>query len=223
MKTYSASLALCAGNSPVTGKFHSQRPVTLSFDVFFDQRLNKQLSKQKRCRWFETPLGWLWRHCNGMIDATHVGHETSQIVLYASHIKVKDRKKIFLLALQWSMVNLCFLFCFVYLGPVCLGAPQCDRCHHLFHMGQISLNLYKKDSEPEMYQIHLTLLESLNHFQCDWIQVYFCYKTYITKCELFLAIANSSTSNTFLVLSSAAHNKWGKSAALFYVCILDTW
>ena len=43
MKTFSALLALCAGNSPVSGEFPSQRPVSLSFDVFFDLRLNKQL------------------------------------------------------------------------------------------------------------------------------------------------------------------------------------
>ena len=35
----SALLALCAGNSPVTGEFPSQRPVTRNFDVFFDLRL----------------------------------------------------------------------------------------------------------------------------------------------------------------------------------------
>ena len=46
-----ALLALCAGNSPVTGEFPSQRPVTQSFDVFFDLRLNKRLSKQSRYRW----------------------------------------------------------------------------------------------------------------------------------------------------------------------------
>ena len=32
----SALLAICEGNPPVTGGFPSQRPVTLSFDVFFD-------------------------------------------------------------------------------------------------------------------------------------------------------------------------------------------
>ena len=36
METFSALLALCAGNPPVTGEFPSQRPVTRSFDVFFD-------------------------------------------------------------------------------------------------------------------------------------------------------------------------------------------
>ena len=39
-------LALCDGNPPVTGGFPSQRPVTRSFGVFFDLRLNKRLSKQ---------------------------------------------------------------------------------------------------------------------------------------------------------------------------------
>ena len=68
METFSALLALCAGNSPVTGEFPSQRPVTRSFDVFFDLRLNKRLSKQSRRWWFETPSCSLWRHCNGNAD-----------------------------------------------------------------------------------------------------------------------------------------------------------
>ena len=45
METFSALLAICAGNSPVTGEFPAQRPVTRSFDVFFDLRRNKWLSK----------------------------------------------------------------------------------------------------------------------------------------------------------------------------------
>ena len=53
-----------AGNSSVTGEFPSHRLVTWSFDVFFDLRLNKWLSKQLRRRWFETPSRSLWRHCN---------------------------------------------------------------------------------------------------------------------------------------------------------------
>ena len=35
METFSALLVLCAGNTPVTGGFPSQRPVTRNFDVFF--------------------------------------------------------------------------------------------------------------------------------------------------------------------------------------------
>ena len=45
--------------------FPTQRPVTRSFDVYFDLRLNTRLSKQPWGWWFET-LSWsLWRHCNG--------------------------------------------------------------------------------------------------------------------------------------------------------------
>ena len=36
------------------GEFPAQRPVTWSFDVFFDLRLNKRLSKQSWGWWFET-------------------------------------------------------------------------------------------------------------------------------------------------------------------------
>ena len=43
---------------------HSQRPVTHSFDVFFDLRLNKRLSKQLWGWRFETASHSLWRHCN---------------------------------------------------------------------------------------------------------------------------------------------------------------
>ena len=46
METFSALLAICAGNSPVSGEFPAQRPLTRNFDVCFDLRLNKQLSKQ---------------------------------------------------------------------------------------------------------------------------------------------------------------------------------
>ena len=42
METFSALLAICAGNSPATGEFPTQRPVTQSFDVFFDLRLNNK-------------------------------------------------------------------------------------------------------------------------------------------------------------------------------------
>ena len=61
----SVLLAICAGNSTVAGEFPAQRPVTRSFDVFFDLRLNKQLSKQSWGWWFETLSRPFWRHCNG--------------------------------------------------------------------------------------------------------------------------------------------------------------
>ena len=64
METFSALLALCAGNSPDTGQFTVQRPVTRSFDVFFDLRLNEPLSKQWWGWWFETLSRPLWRYGN---------------------------------------------------------------------------------------------------------------------------------------------------------------
>ena len=64
MKIFSALLAICAGNSPVPGEFLAQRPVTRSFDVFFDLRPNKRLSKQSWGWWSETPSSSLWRHRN---------------------------------------------------------------------------------------------------------------------------------------------------------------
>ena len=40
IEIFSALLAICAGNSPVTGEFPTQRPVTRGFDVFFDLHQN---------------------------------------------------------------------------------------------------------------------------------------------------------------------------------------
>ena len=65
METFSALLAICAGNSPVTGEFPIQRPVTRSFEILFDLRLNKRWSKHSWGWWFETLSCPLWRHCNG--------------------------------------------------------------------------------------------------------------------------------------------------------------
>ena len=62
METFSALLAICAGNSLVPGEFPTQRPETRSYDVFLDLRLNKRLSKQPSGWWFESLLRPLLRH-----------------------------------------------------------------------------------------------------------------------------------------------------------------
>ena len=62
MKTFSWHFV--RGNPPITGGFPSPRPVTRSFDVFVDLRLNKRLSKQPRRRRFETPPRSSRCHCN---------------------------------------------------------------------------------------------------------------------------------------------------------------
>ena len=50
------------------GEFPTQRPVTRSFDIFFDRRLNERLSKQPRGWWLETLSCSLWRHRNGILS-----------------------------------------------------------------------------------------------------------------------------------------------------------
>ena len=59
METFSALLAICAGNSP------GHQSVTRRSDVFFDLRPNKWLSKQSWGWWFQTLSCSLWRHRNG--------------------------------------------------------------------------------------------------------------------------------------------------------------
>ena len=70
MKTFSALLSLCAGNSPVTSDIPTQRPVKRSIDVFFDLHLNKRFKLtfaslviwnaigliMRSPQWLETPL-----------------------------------------------------------------------------------------------------------------------------------------------------------------------
>ena len=60
-----------------------QRPVTRRFYVFFDLRLNKQLSKQSRRRWFETPSCPLLRHCNYELQQGVCGRQGSCYELFS--------------------------------------------------------------------------------------------------------------------------------------------
>ena len=64
--------AICVGNSPVTWQFPAQRPVTRRFDVFFDLRLNKRLSKQWWGWQFEMPSCSLWHHCSALYSHMEV-------------------------------------------------------------------------------------------------------------------------------------------------------
>ena len=100
METFSALLAICAGNSPVLVEFPTQRPVTRSFDVFFDLRLNKGLGKQSWGWWFETLLRPLWRHskaffffkCTGMWQFAKKWPAVMIIVIAVScNIRVTDK------------------------------------------------------------------------------------------------------------------------------------
>ena len=66
MKTFSALMAICAGNSPVPGEFPHKGHWrgALMFFFFFHLRLNKRLSEQSWDWWSETPPRSLWRRGN---------------------------------------------------------------------------------------------------------------------------------------------------------------
>ena len=84
------------------GEFPSQRPVTRNFDVFFDLRLNKRLSKQSWGWWFETPSRPLWRHRNVialLMNMVCLLSEALVISVRACHI-------VFALCLLW-LRNVC--------------------------------------------------------------------------------------------------------------------
>ena len=71
-KHFRVTGSLC-GEFTDPGEFPTQRPVTRSFDVFFNLRLNKRLSKQPWGWWFETPSWPLWRQCNETTWAYEAG------------------------------------------------------------------------------------------------------------------------------------------------------
>ena len=105
MEIFSALLAFCAGYSPVTDGFTTQRPVDESFDVFFDPRLDQQLSKQWRRWWFERPL---WRHCNAE-SGTGVGgfpHDVWQLSADFNEF-YRTIEIFFTLYYWWTLGNTC--------------------------------------------------------------------------------------------------------------------
>ena len=108
MEIFSTLLAICAGNSPVPSEFPTQRPVTRSFDVYFDMRPDKRLSKQSWGWWFETLSHSLWRHRNGQ----------AVILIRPQHVnglnKLKKTDNISIFFFVWGHLASCF--CDAYLG-----------------------------------------------------------------------------------------------------------
>ena len=88
-------LTICLGNSPITGEFPAQRPVTRSFDIFSSLRLNKRLNKQSWGWWFETQLQPLWRHCNDVSSLSridmHVLWHIVQNTIWHDHFMISKR------------------------------------------------------------------------------------------------------------------------------------
>ena len=107
METFSALLAICAaGNSPVPGEFPAQRPVTRGFDVFFDLRPDKRLSKQSRARWFEMPSHSLWRHRNVNTLASGKYYSNFKSIIFKLNIWNRSLSTICEIGLGWMLQNL---------------------------------------------------------------------------------------------------------------------
>ena len=124
METFSALLALCAGNSPVTG----QRPVTRSFDVFFDLCLNIRLSKQSWGQWLETPSRPLWRHSNVVMLLSR----TMLLFIYTPFVMVPLRwhicMNIFFMAI-WLHTLQMYKTCYFSLETSNLTCSSIHFCH----------------------------------------------------------------------------------------------
>ena len=129
METFSALLAICAGNSPASGEFPAQRPVTRSFDVFFDLCLNKRLRKQSWGWWFETLSSPLRRHCNEqphdqqkLIMAYPTGTRRNDNVIMTS----KRRRDVVLTSLWRYFCVVCQLGCVMVIYPT--DVKSCWLC-----------------------------------------------------------------------------------------------
>ena len=103
------------------GEFPTQRPVTRSFDVFFDLRLNKRLSKQSWGWWFETLSRPLWRHCNATICVAG-----SHFINFFTH---NSNLIEILLWLHPYLVFRSSIFCFDIIHILFWCNPYLLRCH----------------------------------------------------------------------------------------------
>ena len=134
METFSVLLAICAGNSPVTGEFPTQRPVMRSFDVFCDPCLNKWLSKQSRGWWYKMLSRPLWRHCNAKFNFVSIA------VGCCSHccdILWKKKKHCCLMKMHLGNMNQICHSPFCQVNKISISSPNlsllthCGRVKHI--------------------------------------------------------------------------------------------
>ena len=129
METFFAWLAICARNPSVPGDFPAQRPVTRSFDVFFDLHLNERLSKQSWGWWFETLSLPLWRHRNDalfiiIISCHSMTNDRYDLAIWTLFLKeIKNNCRIILVSQLWKNILKTFQLCnipdefwYAYLG-----------------------------------------------------------------------------------------------------------
>ena len=108
MEIFPVLRAICAGNPSVTGEFPAQRPVTRSFHVFFDLRLNKWLSKQS----------WGWATTPIITSLLCV-----KLNLYWTNIRCPGKKNCIMIQVLWQRVSL--LYCIWHINPtLCKNGSQ---------------------------------------------------------------------------------------------------
>ena len=98
-------------------EFPIQRPVTRSFDVFFDLRLNKRLSKQWWGWWFETLSRPLWHHRNVKdlfhIIAYHNAYRTTKEICIHKHQQWQVLHLEIVLLTCWSNAQI-YIYIYIY-------------------------------------------------------------------------------------------------------------
>ena len=160
METLSALLAICPGNSPVPGEFPAQRPVTRSFDVFFDLRLNKRLRKQSWGWCFETLSCPLWRRCND-----------NQCAMRNGWIGIVScRRQICCEVERWILLVLC---------------SKMYILHRIFQTLFSELYFVKLPSnlwyKLEIYKLHIPCTSSIHSYTNVML-----FLTWLVECDVFL-------------------------------------
>ena len=117
METISALLAICAGNSPVSGEFSAQKPVARRFDVFFDLRLDGRLRKHSWGWWFETPSCPLWRQSNDLIGSHYKIFRAERLRYDLHTIFVTNESAMIDYTLWWNWYYNCLWNSFLIFSP----------------------------------------------------------------------------------------------------------
>ena len=156
------------------GEFPAQRPVTRSFDVFFDPRLNKRLSKQSWGWWFETLSCQLWRHCNvNKFEGSFVAHEV--LIMGSKVVKsYKVRRKIRNIASTQSAHYILIVFTWPSMSKLAMSVISFVLSSFCINFGR---EIYAPISQHQSYwnywQITLYSIENheCNYSTMSWSQI----------------------------------------------------
>ena len=162
------------------------RPVTRSFQVFFDLCLNKPLSKQSWGWWFETLSRPFWCHCNEKWTQQNFAHilwdilqiealkcieiDTSYITPLAHPASITAGK--------WFMIKL-----YNIIDNQALS--KCQLCHHCWHQRlSLLLSSWQPLVPPVMTKlaswqllVSLMMMKSLDPFPHCWLSVRHRYRS----------------------------------------------